>query len=434
MVLGVLYVCVPQMSVAEEVDSASLKSEKQNYQNKLENVEQKLEEIQNQEHTTQKEKKEAQKRMERLKRKIETYNTKIEDLNSRIAEVKRRIGDTKQNIEEMKQSISELEAKIDTKKERVSQLIQKLYTQNTLQNEIYALAQSQSLSQALRDVSFSLTLQQKIRNELQAITDHRNSLDERKTELAYQKSQLSEKQKLLRQKRIEKETKKNQSEIAATEQKQEVNQLARKEQRLSARERTLRDKKRKFYQKIQSLEQRLATQANSPLGSIKWPAPAYTQDISYCSQGYGMTATAQQGYYGGQIHNGIDIASGVGTPIYAVADGTVIGRSQAVCSNSANKSCGAGWGNWVAVEHSSGHVSVYAHLSGAPLVAQGASVQKGQQVGRLGNSGFSTGAHLHFSIYDKYSVVDESGYNNAPAYNPSGTIDVQQIFDVSCRE
>lgn len=433
--LGVLCVSGPYISEAEEVDSASLQNQLENKRSKVEQIQQQIKEINNKQYQTQQAKEEAENKVDQLRSEIETLNTEIQDLNDRIAEVKQRIDDTKQSIEELKQNIADLESKIERKKQRVSRLVRMLYTENTLQNEIYAVAQSKSLATAITDISQSLTVQQKIRDELQAITDHRNSLQERKTELAYQQSQLNERQKQLREQRLEKQAKKKRSEAVASEQKREVTELQQKKEQLSARERRLRDKKQRFYQDIKSLKRRLVVQANSPLGAIRWPAPAHTKNVNYCSQGYGMTATARQGTYDGQIHNGIDVAASIGTPIYAVADGTVIGRSQGTCGNGGLSRCGAGWGNWLAIEHPSGHVSVYAHLSGAPSVSEGSAVQKGQRIGTLGNSGYSTGAHLHFAIYNQYSVLDEGGYSGAPAYKgASGTINVQQAFGVSCRE
>lgn len=56
-------------------------------------------------------------------------------------------------------------------------------------------------------------------------------------------------------------------------------------------------------------------------------------------------------------------------------------------------------GNWIRVLHSDGTMAIYAHLqTGSLTVAPGQRVRRGQQVGRSGNTGYSTGPHLHFAV------------------------------------
>lgn len=88
----------------------------------------------------------------------------------------------------------------------------------------------------------------------------------------------------------------------------------------------------------------------------------------------------------GRIHNGIDIANTIGTPIYAVMDGTVINAGPA-----------QGFGNWVVIKHAGGEVSVYGHMRDYN-VSVGQQVRAGQQIAKIGNEGQSTGPHLHFEI------------------------------------
>lgn len=96
--------------------------------------------------------------------------------------------------------------------------------------------------------------------------------------------------------------------------------------------------------------------------------------------------TKTQGIHG---HNGVDLANSVGTPIMASAAGTVL----------ISKSSGfnGGYGLYVVVSHPNGTQTVYGHLNSVN-VSVGQSVSQGQVIGGLGNSGKSTGAHLHFEI------------------------------------
>lgn len=88
----------------------------------------------------------------------------------------------------------------------------------------------------------------------------------------------------------------------------------------------------------------------------------------------------------GRLHAGIDLASGIGSPVRAVTDATVIAAGNQ-----------GGYGRAVRLEHQDGTVSVYAHMS-ALLVSVGQRVQAGDVIGREGNTGHSTGPHLHFEI------------------------------------
>ncbi|MFC8386416.1 M23 family metallopeptidase [Nocardia sp. NPDC056952] len=89
----------------------------------------------------------------------------------------------------------------------------------------------------------------------------------------------------------------------------------------------------------------------------------------------------------GVQHLGIDVAGPIGTPIYAVADGTIIEAGPA-----------SGFGMWVRVLHDDGTVTIYGHIDTA-TVSQGERVMAGDQIATMGNRGFSTGPHCHFEVW-----------------------------------
>lgn len=88
----------------------------------------------------------------------------------------------------------------------------------------------------------------------------------------------------------------------------------------------------------------------------------------------------------GRLHGGIDLAAGTGSPIRAVTHATVLSAGTE-----------GGYGNCVRLLHGDGTVSLYGHLSSL-MVRKGDKVKAGQQIGREGNTGQSTGPHLHFEI------------------------------------
>ena len=99
-----------------------------------------------------------------------------------------------------------------------------------------------------------------------------------------------------------------------------------------------------------------------------------------------------------ELHNGLDFAAPAGTPIYAADDGTVIDSRYS-----------SSWGNVVQVDHGGGVVTLYAHAS-ARLVSNGQTVKKGEVIAKVGTTGWSTGNHLHFTVYKNGTAIDPMTY------------------------
>jgi len=98
-------------------------------------------------------------------------------------------------------------------------------------------------------------------------------------------------------------------------------------------------------------------------------------------------AYRSQGIHG---YNGVDLAAPVGTPIYAAAGGTAI-------IVKADGGWNGGYGNYVVIKHANGAQTLYAHMNSVSISA-GETVSQGSQIGSVGNTGKSTGAHLHFEV------------------------------------
>ncbi|WP_104001321.1 M23 family metallopeptidase [Marinobacterium lutimaris] len=96
------------------------------------------------------------------------------------------------------------------------------------------------------------------------------------------------------------------------------------------------------------------------------------------------------------LHSGIDFKANVGTPVYATADGVV---------EFAGFTKSSGYGYMVRLTHNLGFKTYYAHLDKV-LVKPGAFVHKGQKIGLSGNSGRSTGPHLHYEVRYLYTAID----------------------------
>ena len=107
----------------------------------------------------------------------------------------------------------------------------------------------------------------------------------------------------------------------------------------------------------------------------------------------GYKITSPFGYRWGKMHDGVDISgTGFNSPIYAAKDGVVVVASP-IC-----KGCSA-WslGNYIIVQHENNYYTMYAHLNQI-LVKVGQQVSKGDVIGKMGDTGYATGVHLHFSL------------------------------------
>jgi len=115
---------------------------------------------------------------------------------------------------------------------------------------------------------------------------------------------------------------------------------------------------------------------------------------------HGVNGPSYDGYYAAPLasyrktqglhgYNGIDLAAPVGTAIHAAADGTVVVARQGGYNG--------GYGNYVVIQHANGTQTLYGHMLSV-AVSAGATVTQGETVGYLGNTGRSTGPHLHFEV------------------------------------
>jgi murein DD-endopeptidase MepM/ murein hydrolase activator NlpD len=145
-----------------------------------------------------------------------------------------------------------------------------------------------------------------------------------------------------------------------------------------------------------------ATFTNDSAGAVQWPFPVGVP----ISDGFGPRSSP--GGIGSTNHKGVDFTPGQGKPIGAIAAGVV---------SKVQRSDGGGLGVYVVVDHvidGQNISSWYGHmLTGSPTVSEGDAVLPGQQVGSVGNTGTSTGAHLHLEIHVEGTPVDPYAWLSA---------------------
>ncbi len=191
-----------------------------------------------------------------------------------------------------------------------------------------------------------------------------------KNELTALRSKLADQKKIVEQNVKEKNTLLSQTKNSeANYQKLVADQLA---------------KKQAFEKELESYESQLKfilDPSSIPTGRVLgWPLDSILMTSPYAPR------------WGG-FHRGTDFRASVGTPVKAVADGVVLGtgNTDLTCPK-------ASFGQWVLIEHSNGLATTYAHLS-LIKVSKGQQISKGSVIAYSGNTGSSTGPHLHLSLY-----------------------------------
>jgi murein DD-endopeptidase MepM/ murein hydrolase activator NlpD len=153
--------------------------------------------------------------------------------------------------------------------------------------------------------------------------------------------------------------------------------------------------KDKLTAEVQDIESQIkfildpATIPSAGSSVFRWPVenPYITQYFGYTK--FALTTNA----YKNNMHNGMDLGAPVGTKIFAPLGGTVrmTGNTDLV------PGCYS-WGKWALIDHPNGLSSLFAHMSQIS-VSPGQKVNTSDIVGYVGNTGYSTGPHLHFTVY-----------------------------------
>ncbi|MFM1792478.1 MAG: hypothetical protein RLZZ252_832 [Bacteroidota bacterium] len=143
----------------------------------------------------------------------------------------------------------------------------------------------------------------------------------------------------------------------------------------------LSDKQEKSYQKLEKLAQNRI----KAIDAIPAIMPIANKDLKRWASGYGYRLDPF--YHTPSFHPGMDFTAEVGTEVYATAAGTV----------QVTKSEAWSYGNHVIIDHGYGYTTLYGHLSRF-AVRPGQKVNRGQLVGYVGNTGRSTGPHLHYEV------------------------------------
>lgn len=137
---------------------------------------------------------------------------------------------------------------------------------------------------------------------------------------------------------------------------------------------------------------KLAEEKEALLKTIPAIQPVQNKDLSRVASGFGMRVHPILKYR--KMHNGMDFTAPPGTPIYATGDGKVT-----------KVGLGSGYGKMVIIEHGFGYKTYYAHMSKYEARV-GQEVKRGEIIGYVGNTGLSSGPHLHYEVWKNGNVLN----------------------------
>ncbi|MFN9393331.1 MAG: M23 family metallopeptidase, partial [Flavobacteriales bacterium] len=141
----------------------------------------------------------------------------------------------------------------------------------------------------------------------------------------------------------------------------------------------------------------LAKAKDEMLQSIPAIQPVSNKDLKRIASGFGMRIHPI--YKIARMHSGLDFTADIGAEVYATGDGVVQSIDDKL----------SGYGHHVVLRHGFGFETLYAHLSRA-VVKPGEKVKRGQVIGYVGNSGTSTGPHLHYEVMKNGQKVNPVFY------------------------
>jgi murein DD-endopeptidase MepM/ murein hydrolase activator NlpD len=248
------------------------------------------------------------------------------------------------------------------------------------------LLSNQDISDFWADAEEVILVQAKISEQVNSVKNIKLNLEKAKASLEQKKKELEAYTKELSDKKqVLQSTKKEKSTLLTATKSTEANY-----------QKILKDKlalKEALDQEINSFESQLKMiidpKSFPPAGKgiLAWPL-AYI----YITQYFGKTSDSGRLYVSG-THNGVDFRAAIGTPVKSAGKGIVegVGDTDTVCP-------GASYGKWVFIRYDNGLASVYGHLSVISVKA-GTRVETGDVVGYSGNTGYSTGPHLHMGLY-----------------------------------
>jgi len=326
--------------------------------------------------------------------------SKINSLEASRKKILTEIKQTETQIQKAELTINKLDIEISEKQKLVNEHTAGIAESIRNINEIESVSviekflSSKKFSDFWTDFENTLNIQNRFSNEIKELLNLSDELRGIQSDKQVEKTELAKyKKELSGQAEAVQSTKSEQQTIL----QQTKNKEAEYQRLLAEKE----AQKRAFEQEVLDIESKIKyiidpkSYPTAKTGIFGWPV-----DNIIITQQFGGSQFAKNnpGIYGRAFHPGTDFGVPIGTKVKTIGSGTVKGSG----NTDAYPGCRA-WGKWVLIEHDNGISSLYAHLSSI-LVSDGQRVNIGEVIALSGNTGISTGPHLHLTLYASQGV------------------------------
>jgi len=343
----------------------------------------------------QKEIEKLQKQLDKTGQDKKSLNNQIAQLSATVKKLRADIKLTEKKISQANLVIEEFNLEIKSKEEKIADskrvLAELFRSMNEAESQslVEVLLANNSLSDFFGDIERTKNLQNSINVNLGQLKELKDDLQTQEAKKEAEKKKLQNLHSSLGDQKSLVETQKGAKNTLLRETKSKESTYKKLLADRMAKQQALENEISVIEQQIRvEIDPNSLPQPGS--GVLLWPV-----DIPIITQYFGNTPFATQNpqIYGGKGHNGIDLRASVGTPIKSAQTGVVTdtGNTDAYCN-------GVSYGKWVLIKHDNNLSTLYAHLS-LIKVSPGETVQIGQIIGYSGDTGYTTGPHLHFTVF-----------------------------------
>jgi len=346
-----------------------------------------------------------------LTQQISKMETQIKKLESEVKLTQTKISQTNLKIQGLTSDIQTQSIALEKQKTNLGQVLRTIdeYDQ---EDPFSIVLKNDNFSDFLNQVQYIDNLQGDVQSKLVDIKNIKAGMETQKTDYETQKNQLTDLNSQLKGKSLALDDQKNQKQDLLTTTK---NQEKQYQSMLS----DLQKKRDQIEAEIYQIEEKLRLEIDpnslptAHHGLFAWPVKSQT-----ITQTYGCIVTAfarksypacNEGLGNGGFHNGVDIDTDTGDLVYAVMDGTISG-----VGNLGKYA----YGKWITINLNNGLTVLYGHLA-AQSVSVGQHVKMGDIIGYSDSTGYSTGSHLHFSVYATNTFqIQQKSYGPLPVGGP----------------
>ena len=335
---------------------------------------------------------EAESTAQTLKGEIKRLDQEVKKLNAQISLTQKKIAAKELEIKGLGEDIVDTEDSIKNRQAALAKILESL-NNTEKENYLERFFKYNSVSDFLAELEKIRALDESVHKNYEELKALKADLEDRKKKAEQARRDLKNlKSDLLAQREIQKDAKAEKTNLLSATKNQEA-----------LYQKLLRDRERRraeVYSEIQLIENDLKKQID--FGTLPTFGHGILEnpiDGGVITQEFGKTSFSRYtDVYGASGHNGIDLRAAVGTPVRAADGGFVkaTGNSDYICPRGS-------YGKWILLTHPNNLATLYAHLS-LIKVAPGTTIKRGDLIAYSGDTGYTTGPHLHFTVYDARTV------------------------------